>query len=143
MQAEFLTAEGPTVWLLTPWMYEGVELPQGTADRMILQQLPFDSPTHPVFSCRSNFYQNAFEEYSILRLKHRLFRLLRTFCRHRTDSGEVIAIDKRLFEKSYGRALQGFLKQFGGEEEPQESVRRAPAKTSQKKDDVQMQLPLE
>ena len=123
MTAEFEAAQGTTVWLLTPWMYEGVELSPQSVDRLILYQLPFDHPSHPVYGKRAERYQNGFMDYSFVRLKHRMFRLLRSFCEHRTESGEAIIADKRIHEKKYGRELMQYLGKFDqdGEDDKEDS----------------------
>ena len=112
MEAEFTAASEPAIWVMTPWMYEGLRIGPGLVDQLVLQSVPFDFPSHPVFSKRSNHYKNAFMEYSIPRLEHRLFRLLRTFCKHKKDTGEVIVIDERLKTKRYGERVQQYLEQF-------------------------------
>ncbi|MDB4979136.1 MAG: putative ATP-dependent helicase DinG [Candidatus Peribacteria bacterium] len=112
MTAEFLAAKGTALWLITPWMFEGIELPPNTVDRLILLTLPFDHPSHPVLSKRANKYKDAFTEYSLPRLTHRLFRLMRTFCRMRTADGSVRILDERLHSKAYGTKLKRYLVQF-------------------------------
>lgn len=112
MTAEFLAAKAPALWLLTPWMFEGVDLPQGTVDRLILKTLPFDHPNHPVLSRRSQFYPSAFTEYSMPRLLHRLFRLLRTYARIKTEDGNARLLDDRVTTKSYGQNVKTYLGQF-------------------------------
>ncbi|MDD5041073.1 MAG: exonuclease domain-containing protein [Candidatus Peribacteraceae bacterium] len=116
MTAEFLAAPAPTLWLLTPWSYEEVDLPAEIVDRLIIASLPFDHPSHTVLSRRAVHYPNAFEDYFLPRLEHRLFRLLRTFCRHRTFHGEVLVTDDRLKTKSYGRRVMAYLQQFAHED---------------------------
>ncbi|MFA5273651.1 MAG: exonuclease domain-containing protein [Candidatus Peribacter sp.] len=116
MTAEFLAAPAPALWLLTPWSYEDVDLPAEIVDRLIIASVPFDHPSHTVLSRRAAHYPNAFEEYFLPRLEHRLFRLLRTFCRHRTFHGEVLVTDDRLKTKSYGKRVMAYLRQFAHEE---------------------------
>ena len=118
MTAEFLAAPAPTLWLITPWGYEDVELPPEIVDRLVISSLPFDHPSHTVLSRRAAHYPNAFEDYFLPRLEHRLFRLLRTFCRHRTFHGEVLVTDDRLKTKSYGKRVMAYLRQFAHEEKP-------------------------
>jgi len=117
MTAEFLAAPAPALWLLTPWGYEDVELPAEIVDRLIIASLPFDHPSHTVLSRRAAHYPNAFEDYFLPRLEHRLFRLLRTFCRHRTFQGEVLVTDDRLKTKSYGKRAMAYLRRFGNAEQ--------------------------
>ncbi len=151
MESDFAAAEGTAIWMLTPWMYEGIDQPEGTVDRLIIDTLPFDHPNHPIASRRKEHYGNGFEEYLLPRVQHRLFRLLRTFCRHRKDGGEAVLIDKRLHEKSYGTKLMNYLSIFAENAdipEPKPASAKAttdkPAKKAapKKKDDGQLQLPI-
>ncbi len=118
MQSEFLSAPGSALWLLTPWMFEGVDLPPGTVNLLVLASLPFDHPSHAVLSRRAQSYRDPFNEYSLPRLLHRLFRLLRTFCRFRAENGSVLLIDDRLQTKSYGRKILSYLEAFATDEAP-------------------------
>lgn len=112
LTAEFLAADAPAVWLLTPWSYEEVELPAGTADHLIIASLPFDHPSHTVLSRRSEHYADSFSQYFLPRLEHRLFRLVRTFCRHKTKEGDIRVTDERLGTKKYGRQVREYLEGF-------------------------------
>ena len=124
MQAEFTVAKTPCIWLLTPWTYEGVTLPPEMVDQLIIQRLPFDYPSHPTFAKRSEHYKNSFEEYSIPRLEHRIFRLLRTFCRHRTLDGSVIVLDDRLDKKAYGKRIKSYIEDLARSEKVVKPDRR-------------------
>ncbi len=112
MTAEFLASGSPAVWLLTPWMFEGVDLPQGTVDSLIMKTLPFDHPSHPILSRRAVHYRDPFNEYSLPRLMHRLFRVLRTYARIKTPDGDVRLLDDRITTKGYGKIVRGYLEQF-------------------------------
>lgn len=112
MQAEFLAAPAPALWLLTPWMFEGIELPPHSVDHLILKTMPFDHPSHAVLSRRAKHYRDAFSHYSLPRLLHRLFRLLRTFCRFRTEDADVRILDERLHAKEYGKKVKAYVGQF-------------------------------
>lgn len=150
MESDFAAAEGTAIWMLTPWMYEGIEQPEGTVDRLIIDTIPFDHPNHPIASRRKEHYGNGFEEYLLPRVQHRLFRLMRTFCRHKNDGGEALLIDKRLHEKSYGPKLMNYLAIFAENAEipapsdkPKAEKKAAPKKApAKKKDDGQLQMPL-
>ncbi|MDD4319089.1 MAG: exonuclease domain-containing protein [Candidatus Peribacteraceae bacterium] len=117
MRAEFLAAPAPTVWLLTPWVFEGIELPPDTVDHLIITQLPFDYYSHPVLSRRSARYRNGFEDYFFPRLLHRLFRLLRTFSRFKKPDGDVRILDERVRTKGYGKDVIQYMKRFSIEGE--------------------------
>ena len=112
MESDFLAAEGSALWLLTPWMYEGIDLPENAAEHLVLDSLPFDHPGQPVFSRRKDMFRNGFEEYALVRLLHRLFRLLRAFARHAPDGADVAVLDQRMKEKSYGARVQAYLSSF-------------------------------
>lgn len=154
MESDFLAAEGTAIWLLTPWMYEGIDLPEGTADHLVLDSLPFDHPGQPVFAKRKDMFRNGFEQYALTRLLHRLFRLMRAFSRHATEGADVRVLDQRMKEKSYGTTVQNYLgsfasapaapfitKKLGEKPEPEkpEPKKRAPKK---KPDGPQQALPL-
>lgn len=109
MEADFLAAEGTTIWLLTPWTYEGTELPAGSVDRLAIETLPFDHPSHPVLGRRAMRYRDGFSDYLMPRLEQRLFRLLRTFAFQRRGAGEALVMDRRLFGKDYGKRIQAYL----------------------------------
>lgn len=113
MESEFLASDTTTIWVLTPWMYEGTELPKDSVDRIYIESVPFDHPGQPVFSKRKDHFRNGFEDYAMPRVETRLFRLLRTFCRQRKDGGDMVVLDRRIHEKSYGKRLMKYLGQFG------------------------------
>lgn len=137
MQAEFELASAPAFIVMTPWMYEGMELREGTVDRFILQTLPFDHPSHAVVSRRSLRLKDPFNEYSLPRLKHRLFRLLRTFARHASTEATALIVDDRLRTKAYGKGVSAYLLGLGSGlgkevEEKKEQKKTAPKKSEEK-----------
>lgn len=118
MRANFIAAKGTVLWLLTPWAYEGVSLPRGEVDLLAIQSLPFDHPSHAVLSRRAEHYHNAFEQYSLARLLHRLFRLLRTFSAQCKEGADVLVLDDRLRTKGYGKHVLTYLSQFTATNKP-------------------------
>ncbi len=148
MEAEFLAAHAPAILIITPYLYEGMDLPAGTADRLVIESIPFDYLGHPVIGRRKDRYTNGFNAYFLPRSVCRLFRLLRTFCRHRTQDGDVLVLDRRLREKQYGAYLMDFLRSFE-ENTPaaHASVQRSKQATNNQKQTApppspQQQLPL-
>ncbi len=121
MRAEFHRAKSPAFLVMTPWTFEAVELPPDTVDRLILQVLPFDHPSHAVIGRRAGRYRDPFSDYSLPRLKHRLFRLLRTFRRHAKTGATVDILDDRLRTKPYGREVTAYLLSFGSKKAEQPS----------------------
>lgn len=147
MESDFLAAEGTAVWLLTPWMYEGIDLPEDAAQHLVLDSLPFDHPGQPVFSRRKETFRNGFEQYALVRVLQRVFRLLRAFSRHRSAACDVAILDQRMKEKSYGERVRSYLEAFATVPPPAfttKPVGPAPAKKprAKKPDGPQQALPL-
>lgn len=132
MESDFLAAEGTTVWLLTPWMYEGIDLPENTAHHLVLDSVPFDHPGQPVFSRRKDMFQNGFEQYALVRLLHRLFRLLRAFARHADAGSDVLILDQRMKEKSYGERVRAYVEHFATVPPPAFATKPVGAKPAKK-----------
>jgi DNA polymerase III epsilon subunit-like protein len=136
MRAEFLAAPAPALWLCTPWMFEGIELPPGVVDRVIITSVPFDFRSHPVLSRRAAQYRDSFSDYFFPRLLHRLFRLLRTFCRFKTDGGEIRILDERIHSKKYGKDVIAYLGTLvaGTSSEPEQApaAEQKPSATNKK-----------
>ena len=116
MRAEFLAASAPAVWLQTTWNFEGVELPLGSVDHLVLATLPFDYLSHPILSRRAARYKDSFSEYFFPRLQQRLFRILRTFSRFKTAGADVRMTDDRIRTKAYGKEIAAYLGRFSGVE---------------------------
>lgn len=158
MESDFLAATSPAILMITPFMYEGLDLAPECADRLVLDTVPFDHPNHPIMSQRKNRYKNSFNEYAMPRLEYRLFRLMRTFCRHKRDGAEMMVFDKRLVQKDYGARLQRYMAQFATHAQPiieapadmqPSAIKKATKKPATKKEpklkeksDGQMQIPL-
>lgn len=109
MQSEFLGAKGSALLVLTPWMYEGMDLKPDMLDALYLHSLPFDHPSHAIIGRRALRYQNAFGQYSLPRLKNRLFRLFRTFVSHAKKDAKILVLDDRIRTKGYGREVKEYL----------------------------------
>lgn len=143
MEAEFIAATGPAILVVTPFMYEGMDFPRGTANLLALEQVPFDHPNHAVVSKRKNHFRNGFMDYLLPRAEFRVFRLMRTFCRHRTDDAQMKVFDRRLFEKEYGKHVQEYITQCSGVESASEAQSSTPKKPKTSKgNDAQLQMPL-
>jgi len=150
MESDFLAAEGTTIWMLTPWMYEGIDLAEATADHLVLESLPFDHPGQPVFGKRKDTFANGFEQYALMRLYHRLFRLMRGFARHASPGADVAILDQRMKEKSYGERVKAYFGTFSTAgvpaaftTKPLHATPTAPKKPRvPKKDDPQQALPI-
>jgi len=74
-------------------------------------KLPFDVPSDPIISARSETFEDPFYQYSlpeaILRFRQGFGRLIRT----QKDQGIVVVFDRRVMSKSYGRYFLDSLPQ--------------------------------
>jgi ATP-dependent DNA helicase DinG len=95
------------VLLATSSFWQGVDVVGEALSCVIIDKLPFASPSDPITAARIEAIANrggrAFEEYqvplAILTLLQGVGRLLR----HRTDRGVLAILDPRLVSKGYGR----------------------------------------
>ena len=99
-----------SVLLGTSSFWEGVDLAGDALRVLLVAKLPFSVPTDPVFSARSELYEErAFYEYAmpqaILRLRQGFGRLIRT----KRDRGVVVILDKRVISRRYGKMFLGSL----------------------------------
>jgi ATP-dependent DNA helicase DinG len=106
------------VLLGTKAFWEGVDVPGEALSVVVITKLPFDVPTDPLISARSETYEDPFNEYylpeAILKFRQGFGRLIRT----QSDRGVVVILDKRVMTKQYGRL---FLESL-----PQCTVRQGP-----------------
>ena len=93
----------------TDSFWQGVDVPGSALRNVIITQLPFSVPTHPLTQARCEAIQlaggNSFYEYSVpeavIKLKQGFGRLVRTAA----DRGIVVIMDSRVLSKSYGKTF--------------------------------------
>lgn len=99
------------VLLGTRKFWEGVDVPGDALSVLMIVKLPFDVPSDPIISARSETFEDPFYQYAlpeaILRFRQGFGRLIRT----QTDRGVVAVLDKRVLTKSYGRLFMESLPQ--------------------------------
>ena len=87
----------------TSSFWEGVDLSDGALKALVIARLPFNVPTDPIFSARSEGYEEPFTQYAIpqaaLRFRQGFGRLIRGS----GDRGSVVVADKRITSRSYGK----------------------------------------
>ena len=96
--------EDPSAVLLgTASFWEGVDLAGESLKVLMVMRLPFNVPSEPVFSARSDLYEDSFYEYAVpqavLRLRQGFGRLIRS----KTDRGVVVVLDRRILARRYGK----------------------------------------
>jgi DNA polymerase-3 subunit epsilon/ATP-dependent DNA helicase DinG len=93
----------------TASFWEGVDIRGEALSLLVIARLPFAVPTDPIYRARSEQFDNPFGDYAlpsaILRFRQGFGRLIRD----RNDRGVVAILDRRIFEKSYGRQFAGAL----------------------------------
>ncbi len=91
------------VLLGTRSFWEGVDVPGNALSVVVITKLPFDVPSDPIISARSELYEDSFNEYylpeAILKFRQGFGRLIRTA----SDRGVVAILDRRVLTKQYGR----------------------------------------
>jgi DNA polymerase-3 subunit epsilon/ATP-dependent DNA helicase DinG len=99
------------VLLGTRSFWEGVDVPGDALSVVVITKLPFDVPTDPIISARSELYEDSFNEYylpeAILKFRQGFGRLIRTA----SDRGVVAILDRRVLTKQYGRLFLESLPQ--------------------------------
>lgn len=106
---EQLRSNPRTLVLGTASFWEGIDIRGDALSMLIIARLPFGVPSDPVFKARSEQYPSPFNDYAlpsaILRFRQGFGRLIRD----KTDRGVVAVLDRRLWEKQYGKAFLNSL----------------------------------
>jgi len=94
-----------TVLLGTASLWEGIDVVGEALSVLVIARLPFSVPTEPIFSARSELFDDPFNQYAIpmatIRFKQGFGRLIRS----KTDRGAVVILDRRLQTKGYKSAF--------------------------------------
>lgn len=94
-----------SILLGTTSFWEGIDVVGKALSVLVITRLPFSVPTDPVFSARSELFDNPFNQYTVpqtaIRFKQGFGRLIRSS----DDRGVMIVLDSRLQTKPYGRVL--------------------------------------
>lgn len=99
----------PSVLFASHSFWEGVDVPGEALSLVVIDKLPFASPTEPVVAARirrlEESGQDAFNGYQLpeaaISLRQGFGRLIRT----KDDRGIVAILDRRLSTRAYGRVL--------------------------------------
>jgi DNA polymerase-3 subunit epsilon/ATP-dependent DNA helicase DinG len=115
------------VLLGTRAFWEGVDVPGAALSVVVLTKLPFDVPSDPLISARSELYEDPFNEYylpeAILKFRQGFGRLIRSA----SDRGVVAIFDRRVLTKAYGRLFLESLPQCTSRQGPVSDLPRLAA----------------
>ncbi len=108
--------KGNAVLLASNSFWQGVDIAGRALSCVIIDKLPFSAPSDPVIEAKiENFRKkgrNPFQEFqlpeAILLLKQGLGRLIRS----KSDVGIMALLDKRVYEKNYGKYILDSLKEM-------------------------------
>jgi ATP-dependent DNA helicase DinG len=97
----------------TDSFWEGIDVPGGALEILLITKLPFDVPTEPLIAARMEEIKksggNPFFEYSvpeaIIKFRQGFGRLIR----HKNDFGAIIVCDNRLSRMQYGKQFLNSL----------------------------------
>jgi predicted DnaQ family exonuclease/DinG family helicase len=108
--------------------WEGVDVVGEALSCLAIARLPFSVPSDPIFSARSETFDDPFGQYAVpeavLRFRQGFGRLIRS----KTDRGVVVVLDKRILTKSYGKLFVESLPQCTKQQGPlKEMPKRAAA----------------
>jgi len=95
--------------------WEGVDMPGGDCEIVVMPRLPFPVPTHPLTQALAKRSEerngDSFMSYTVpealIRFRQGAGRLIRTV----TDRGALLVLDRRIIEKGYGKM---FVDALGG-----------------------------
>ncbi len=100
---QFKQPDSHSVLLGTRSFWEGVDVPGEALQALFLTKFPFDVPSDPVFSARSETFDNSFFQYSVPEAVLRFRQGFGRLNRRQTDEGVVVILDKRIVTKRYGQ----------------------------------------
>lgn len=98
-----------TVLLGASSFWEGIDVVGDALSVLVIARLPFNVPSDPVFSARSELFDDPFSQYSlpqtILRFRQGFGRLIRS----QSDRGIAVILDRRVQTKAYGPSVMKSL----------------------------------
>ena len=94
-----------TVLLGTASLWEGIDIVGDALSVVVIAKLPFSVPSDPIFSARSELFEDPFNEYglplAIIKFKQGFGRLIRS----KQDRGAMVVLDQRIQTRSYGKVM--------------------------------------
>ena len=106
---EAFKQEKESVLFATDSFWQGVDIPGESLSQVIIVKLPFTVPNDPVFVARaeaiekrggSSFFELSVPE-AVIKFRQGIGRLIR----RSDDRGVIVVLDRRIYEKSYGRTF--------------------------------------
>lgn len=111
--------DGRAILVGTSSFWAGVDVPGKALSMVVIDKLPFDSPSDPIFKARCNLFDNKNKGKSnhfigicipeaVIELRQGVGRLIR----HEADRGGLVICDPRLENKPFGKIFKKSLPQM-------------------------------
>lgn len=113
----YKSSPGTSAIFLTPSRWEDMrESEQNiTFKNLVIHQLPFDPPSNQFLQALSKNFEDPFSEFQIPNTIISLKEIIAKFLSPKSE--KIVILDSRIIQKSYGRAIQKSLEEFGPTEE--------------------------
>jgi ATP-dependent DNA helicase DinG len=113
-----------SVLCATSSFWEGVDVPGESLSLVIIDKLPFDSPSDPIIQARGEYLsmmgRNPFYTYQIPRAVIALRQGLGRLIRSASDRGALCVFDSRLHTRTYGRLFLNSLSDYRITDRPED-----------------------
>ena len=125
---EAFRKEKESVLFATDSFWQGVDIPGESLSQVIIVKLPFTVPNDPVFVARaeaitkrggSSFMELSVPE-AVIKFRQGIGRLIR----RSDDKGVVVVLDRRIYEKQYGRVFTASMPECKKAYEPLSELSR-------------------
>jgi ATP-dependent DNA helicase DinG len=105
--------DGNAVLFGTDSFWTGVDLPGAALSQVILVRIPFENPSHPIISARSDrciaLGEKPFFSLTLPAAQIKFRQGLGRLIRNQTDRGVLTILDSRVLKKTYGHAFLSML----------------------------------
>ncbi|MBN1882047.1 MAG: ATP-dependent DNA helicase [Deltaproteobacteria bacterium] len=113
-----------SVLCATSSFWEGVDVPGEALSLVIIDKLPFDSPSDPIIQARGEYLsmmgRNPFYTYQIPRAVIALRQGLGRLIRSASDRGALCVFDSRLYTRTYGTLFLNSLSDYRITDRPED-----------------------
>ena len=125
---EAFRKEKESVLFATDSFWQGVDIPGESLSQVIIVKLPFTVPNDPVFVARAEAITkrggSSFMELSVPEAVIKFRQGIGLLIRRSDDKGVVVVLDRRIYEKQYGRVFTASMPECKKAYEPLSELSR-------------------